>query len=273
HEDAISSNVYKLDFSKNGKSLILKILFSKLKFSREFFYLNKLKNIFPVPKIENFFEPTIENKGAILIEYIDGSILKASELSDDLSYQMGQVLAKLHSIPVDFVEDFSKTDPKNIDLKKKVVDYLNESLLECKGYVEDSLLEKCERFVLKELEFIKSLAGPCIVHRDFRPGNVIFKNNSFKAVIDFENAMISYAEEDFGSMQALVWNKYPNTKQSFLKGYSTIKTVPDLDNVMPILTVVKALGAIGFTIVRKTYKNKHKLIFKNNIDLLNNFFK
>jgi len=161
-----------------------------------------------------------------------------------------------------------KNEVENIDLRKKILDNFYESLSECRGYVESELLEKAKDYILHNLEKINSFDGPCIVHRDYRPGNVIFKNGSIKAVIDFENAMISCSEEDFSAINLLVWDKYPKTKNSFLKGYSSKRKLPDLERTLPVLRVVKILGAIGFTIARKTYNNKHKYIFDSNLNLL-----
>ena len=84
HLDAISSNVYKLELE--NETLILKILFNNLKFSREYFFLDKLKNKFCVPKIADFFNPNMDKKGAILMEYIDGDILNVDEFDDDLAF-------------------------------------------------------------------------------------------------------------------------------------------------------------------------------------------
>ena len=48
------------------------------------------------------------------------------------------------------------------------------------------------------------------------------------------------------------------------------RKLPNLE-IMPILRIAKALGAIGFTVVRKTFKKKHKFIFVKNLSYLEEF--
>ncbi len=39
--------------------------------------------------------------------------------------------------------------------------------------------------------------GTCVVHRDYRPGNLIVHDGKLQGIIDWTGARTSFAEEDF----------------------------------------------------------------------------
>ncbi|NGX56795.1 MAG: hypothetical protein K1060chlam5_01041 [Candidatus Anoxychlamydiales bacterium] len=69
----------------------------------------------------------------------------------------------------------------------------------------------------------------------------------------------------------MLFEKYKNSKISFLEGYKSIRKIPAFEKILPFLNMCASLGAIGFTIVRNTYKTKHKFIYDENVKFLKNF--
>ena len=124
----------------------------------------------------------------------------------------------------------------------------------------------------KDGKEIKHLDGPCITHRDFKPGNVLVDNKKIKALIDFEICKYGFSEDDFSQMDYLVFDEYKYLKKCFLEGYQEIRKVPDFERVLPVLRISKALGAIGFAVSRNMEKEFHKNIFNKNLIYLRNFF-
>jgi aminoglycoside phosphotransferase (APT) family kinase protein len=273
HEDSLSSSIFKLICE--DETFILKITFNEERFRREKYYLNKVKDYIPVPKIIDLVEPTKELKGAILMQYLPSSIVFAVSLNNDLAYQMGALLAKLHQIPTRFYEDKTKgenLEPTLENGKYILKDYFERSFNECKNTLDINLLKHTEKYFYLNLEKITSLDGPCITHRDFKPGNIIIDNNKITGLIDWEIACNNFAEEDFCQMHYLVWDDYPNTKEAFFKGYQSIRKLPDLSCIIPLLRVSKSLGSIGFTVERNTYNNIHKHVYDKNVNYLKSFF-
>jgi len=265
HEEALSSTIYKIILDDNS-IVILKAFFSKERWKRESYFLNKLKNAIKIPKIIDLLQPTEKFSGAILMEYIPGELLSSLKLTDNLAFQMGVTLAKLHKIPCKYYGDIANKQQTNpFDL---IIENYKESIRECEQILEKEFLEKISSFFFSEIKKVKGLDGPCVVHRDYKPGNIIIENNEIKAVIDFENTKHSFAEEDFAQMQYLVWEKNDKSKIPFLEGYKTIRPLPDLNSIMYILRVWKSLATIGFTIARNTYNSSNKIIFEKNLSYL-----
>lgn len=274
HEDTLSSCIYKL-ILKDKTNLILKISYDNNRWKREKFFLNEVKDYIPVPQIIKIIDPFDDFGGAILMECIDGQIGTLNNFTKKISYEMGQLIGKLHNIKVKFYGDITKNllEPTLLNGKLILKNYYEESFNECKNILNKNLLEKINLYFYEALYDIKFLDGPSIVHTDYKPGNILLKNEKIIGLIDWENAKYSFCEEDFLRMEFLVWDFYPHFKKDFFEGYSSVRKIPNLDGIMPVLKIAKALGAIGFTIERKTYQKEHKYIFEQNLIYLENFFK
>jgi aminoglycoside phosphotransferase (APT) family kinase protein len=262
HDDTISATIYKI-ILKDKTQLVLKICADPNRYRRETYFLDRLKNLLPVPRITH----RNQAKRAILMEYIDGAPLSA-HLSNDLAHQMGALLAHLHQIPADKYGDLSKIGSPNSDPIQEMQSYFQESLGECRPVLDPSLLERAEQYFEDHLPDPESLDGPCIVHRDYKPGNIMADQNRIRAIIDWENARGSFAEEDFAQMDHLAWSQNARSKKPFLKGYESIRPLPAWEQVLPFLRLCKALGAIGFTIRRQTWQGIHRSIYEKNLRIL-----
>ncbi len=73
-------------------------------------------------------------------------------------------------------------------------------------------------------------------------------------------------------MDQLVWAHDESSKKDFFDGYASIRRVPDLEKLLPLLRVSKALGAIGFTIRNGTWQARDKEIFERNYMFVKTFF-
>lgn len=64
--------------------------------------------------------------------------------------------------------------------------------------------------ILSEYEEVDA---PCLVHMDFRPGNILVDNGlNIVGLIDFESAHGGSSEIDLTKVKQYVWDVYPNTK-------------------------------------------------------------
>jgi len=271
HEDTRSSDVYQI-LLKNNVQLILKVCFDALRYKRELYFLNRLKDIIPVPKVIDKIEPREEQQGVILMECLPGEVLNFFTFTNEMSFKMGELLAQLHEIRTNNYGDLTIPDQKS-DPIKEIWNYINESVDECKDVVVPSLLNICLKYLEQNMVKTEYLDGPCIVHRDYKPGNVLTYNNKITGIIDWEGAKSSFAQEDFARMDHIIWDRNLSSKKPFLDGYASVRKLPNIEEVMPLLRVSKCLGAIGFTIARKTWQTRDKEIYKRNILFLQNFFK
>ena len=164
------------------------------------------------------------------MQYLDGAALGTKTLTKDLAFQMGILLAQLHEIRTKKYGDLTVDNKLGSDQPaspiSEMLDYLEESIAECKDVLPSKLLDKSRKYFDQHKINLAELDGPCLVHRDYKPGNVIVHNNRIIGIIDWENARSSFAQEDFMRMETSEWNKDNSSKESFMTGYATIRKLP-----------------------------------------------
>jgi len=147
----------------------------------------------PVARVLAVFEPggALELP-ALLLEALPGESLGPRLLRDDryvgarerLAAQCGEILARLHSVPIDAVPGLHPVDPI-----QRCYDVL------------DALPERHPAFelVLRKLALTRPRPRPhTIVHGDFRLGNLLIDERGITAVLDWEVVHLGDPLEDLG---------------------------------------------------------------------------
>jgi aminoglycoside phosphotransferase (APT) family kinase protein len=270
HEDAMVAIVFKIT-QPNGEQLVLKVCDRPNDYFREIYFLHHFANALPVPKIIHCIEPTPDIHGAILMECLSGTLLKTEELTDSLATEIGRCLAVIHSSRLsgygDPIDDLS-SDPKTYFSLK-----FEEGLEECSHHLPLSLIEQSRLYYEKHIALLESVDGPCIVHRDYRPGNLIVQDEKLQGIIDWSGARASFAEEDFCSIEHGEWTTKSYIKKALLAGYTSIRPVPDYARLVPFLRLNKAIATIGFTVKRGTWKNSSAHLYRFNRQFLETLIK
>ena len=93
-----------------------------------------------------------------------------------------------------------------------------------------------------------------------------------QGIIDWASGRARFAEEDFCFLEHGQWQILPKHKKSFLKGYASIRALPDYRAVMPLLRVSKAIGILGFLVKQGTWNGKNSLLYQFNRQFLESFF-
>jgi Ser/Thr protein kinase RdoA (MazF antagonist) len=265
HEDAMVAIVFKIT-QPNGKQFVLKICDRPNDYFREIYFLQHFANTLPVPKIIQLVKPTTDVHGAILMECLSGTLLKVEELTEPLATEIGRCLALIHSNRLpgygDPIGDLSSDPTTYFTLKFK------EGLQECNHHLPLDLIEGCRRYYEKHISLLQSVDGPCIVHRDYRPGNLMVDNGKLQGIIDWAGARASFAEEDFCSIEHGEWTNDPNFKKALLAGYETIRPVPKYARLISFLRLNKAIATIGFTVKRGTWNNTSDRLYQYNRQVL-----
>lgn len=133
---------------------------------------------------------------------------------------------------------------------------------ECKDHLPGSLIDQCRIAFDRQINLLSGADGPCVVHRDFRPGNVMVFSNQIQGVIDWSSRRGGFAEEDFSTIEQGGWS-YPH-KKALLNGYASIRPIPRYLELMPLLLLSKAIGVIGFTVKRETWNSTHSRLYQWN---------
>lgn len=266
HEEAIVAIVYKVTLS-TGKEFILKICERPNDYLREIYFLKYFAGKLPVPRMMQVVPPDKNINGAILMEYLPGTLLEMTDLTDALAYEIGSLLARIHSNRTAGYGDLIQPENLSPDPRVHFTQKFEEGLEECSNHLPRALIEQCRSYFHTHLHLLDSADGPCIVHRDFRPGNLIIHDRKVQGIIDWASARASFAEEDFGQ-----WPPQFTRNQSFLAGYASIRPLPDYSAMMPLLRLSKAAATIGFTVKRGTWQSSSARLYQCNRQFLDTFF-
>lgn len=265
HEDAMVAAVFKV--SQPGKpDLILKVCSRKEDFLRESYFLSRFAGKIPVPKIIQLIEPEKRRDAAVLMECVPGDLLKSETIDKILAREIGSFLAHIHLEHAEGYGDL--TDPTHLSEDSRIAFTMKfeEGLQECKVHLPESLLETCRRHFDKDIDLLLSADGPCVIHRDFRPGNLIASGGKVRGIIDWSSGRGGFAEEDFCPLEFGEWPA--DCKTSFLEGYASVRKVPDYKQMMPLLRLSRAIAAVGFTIKRGTWKSRNSNLYQFNLRYL-----
>jgi len=265
HEDAMVAAVFKI--SQPGcPDLILKVCSRKGDFLRESYFLRRFASKIPVPKIIQFIEPEAGLDAAVLMECIQGNLLKSDTITEGLSSEIGTLLARIH---LEYAEGYGDlTDPSSLSGDPRIAFNMKfeEGLKECKGHLPENLLETCRRHFDRDIDLLLSADGPCVIHRDFRPGNIIASDGKVRGIIGWSSGRGGFAEDDFCPLEFGEWPA--GCKSSFLEGYASIRKVPDYKRMMPLLHLSRAVAVIGFTVKRGTWKSRNAKLYQFNLRYL-----
>jgi aminoglycoside phosphotransferase (APT) family kinase protein len=267
HEDAIVAEVYEVR-AVDGMELILKICAQPHHYHREVYFLRALAGRLPVPHIMGLVEPAEGVQGAILMEWLPGRLATPDDLTEPLAREVGALLAHLHQMRVagygDLIDPGSLTD----DPARHFSEKFREGLAECRGHLPAELWERCQAAFEAQLHLLSVADGPCIIHRDFRPGNLILSGGKIQGLIDWASARGSFAQEDLASFESGDWSGRPEVKRALLAGYAQVRPVPPIAPLMPLLQLSRAIATIGFTVKRGSWNGSDALLYQKHRRIL-----
>ena len=228
------------------------------------YFLSHLAERLPVPHIVQIVEPTTSMDGAILMECLPGWPLKIADLTDALACEAGSLLARIHLNRTTGYGDLSDADHLSPDARVYFTLKFEEGFRECSHHLSAELMKQCRRYFDEHLHLLSSVDGPCMIHRDFRPGNLIVDHGKIQGIIDWASGRASFAQEDFCSMEHGEWTTNLTSRKSFLEGYARIRSIPDYSVMMPLLRLSRALNIIGFTVKTKTWETSNARMYQFN---------
>ncbi|MBJ7450315.1 MAG: aminoglycoside phosphotransferase family protein [Parachlamydiales bacterium] len=269
HEDALVAIVYKI-IKSDSEQLALKICDRSEDFFREIYYLKFFENLIPVPKVIDSVEPQKGIHGAVLMEFLPGKLMQKIDVNKDLAHEMGAILAKIHLNRTDGYGNITVSD-QSFDPSIHFTAKFEEGLEECSNNLPKALIQQCKEYFKQNIDLLKLADGPCIIHRDFRPGNIIVNDGKIRGIIDWSSSRSGFAQDDF----CFLYNKRnklsSENQPAFFAGYETIRALPDL-SIMPFLLLSRAIATIGFTVKRDTWLTTSADLYSLNRAYLEDFF-
>src|SRR5579863_4184755 len=270
HEDAMVATVYKIT-QPNGEAFILKICSRKGDYFRELYFLNHFQEKVPIPRIIQAIAPDVDLDGAILMECLPGQILKIENLTSNFCHEIGTLLARIHFASVKGYGDLTEPNTLSSDPRVPFTLKFEEGMDECREHLPSTLLKKIHQYYDQHIDLLLKTDGPRIIHRDFRPGNLIVNHGKIHGIIDWSSARGGFAEEDFCPLEFGEWSNIADYKNAFLVGYATVRKVPDYHPILPLLRLSRAIGAVGFIVKRGTWQGKGSKIYQLNRQYLESF--
>lgn len=270
HSDTLVAIVYKIISAKSAP-LIIKICPRPDDYARELYYLQYFSHILPVPRLIDVFSPIPGRYGAILMECLPGRLLQYNDFNESLAYEMGAVLARIHLHRVSGFGDLTQPNTLSPHPHIPFTIKFEEGVLECWDHLPKSIIKSCQHYFTKHVNLLSSVDGPCIIHRDFRPGNLLVDEGKLQGVIDWASGRASFAEEDFCSLEHGEWLKPSSCKKAFLAGYADIRPIPEYQRLIPLLRLSKAIATIGFTVKQGTWGGTNADLYRFNRQFLENF--
>lgn len=162
-----------------------------------------------------------------LLSYCEGKNVKPSELTTDMAFNGGKILALFHKV--------SKEFNKEILPKRNVADELNRAL-----NIKEKIINKYtdgEIFIKQIQDILLNIPeSNMIIHNDFRVQNVLFDKKNISAILDFDWACIGNPIKDLG--HAMVEWSYPdggafniNIFKAFFEGYKSVAHNIDINQL------------------------------------------
>lgn len=249
-EESYSSTV-RILWLTSGEKLVLKLPFNRNKVMREQKILTLLQGRLPVPRLIDGWLGDDEIPGALLLSYLPGACVKGAMTPNDC-YAMGELLARLHMVKTQgFGDDYEQVSDASA-WRQMFIDYLAEWPLLCEPILSPTLLQRTVAKYNELLAMLPPPDGPCIIHVDYRPGNILMENGKITGLIDFESARGGSAERDFCKIKEELWDIDPATRHPFLDGYQTIRPLPNLAQALPLCELQNALASLLWCLRRNT---------------------
>lgn len=248
--ESFSSEVYRLLLA-NGQRAILKIPYNKSKLFREEKVLRLVKDRLPVAEILDFWEGDEETPGAFLLTELPGQPL-SGKVNNQLVYEIGEMLGQFHATPIDQYGSLVKPQvrTKANQWQEWILNDFERFVIGCEQVLEPEFFQKAVDWFEEHFSQLPEPQETCLIHRDYRPGNILAQDGKITGLIDFESSMVGLTSMDFVKMKVFLWDPYPETKEQFLIGYRSIRPLPDLDLTLPFHFFMNAFGGVNWCVVR-----------------------
>lgn len=171
----------------------------------------------------------------IVLDYVDGAPARRPAEKAPLLEALGRQLAQIHASPI---PDGART------LLQDREAYVARFLAEAPAQFDETIGEGEVRRVLA-LPRPRLRNAPTLLHGDFWPGNVLWKDGEIAAVIDWEEAAFGDPLFDLGiSRLDMMWAYGTAAPQAFTDAYAAAAPHVDL-SLLPWFDLIAALRPAG----------------------------
>lgn len=248
--DESYSSVVRILTLDSGEKMVLKIPFVQRKLFRELYALQHLQGDLPLPRVLDSWVRDEDRPGALLLSLLPGRVLHGV-VSARLASALGVLLGRLHSHSLGRYGDvFDTGEDPPLGWWATVRRTFESWLPLCAQVLPRDLLEKAQNRYAELYASLPEPDGPCWVHFDYRPGNVLVEGREITGLIDFESARGGSGGLDFVKIRNEVWDVWPGTEEAFLEGYASVRPLPELEHSLPFYRLHNAFGGLAWCVKR-----------------------
>ncbi len=230
----------------SGEKLVLKIPFSHTKMLREMRILQRLHGELPVPKVVDYWVRDDDSPGVLLLSWLPGKPMTGT-VTPELSLKLGELLAQLHTHKVlSFGDELHDPELLSHDWWQYLDNILQTWVPVCRTVMPTALFDRTLKRYDELRMDLPEPDGPCVIHCDYRPGNILAEGGEITGLIDFESTRGGSADLDFVKIKGYVWDISPGTKDTFLTGYASVRELPDIERTMPLYELRNAFGGVAW---------------------------
>ena len=189
----------------------------------EFKLLQLLQSVGLAVPTPYYFDQSGEifSKPYVVIEYIEGKPEFAPAHLPDLIFQFATHLSRIHHV------DCSKLDLPFLPQQEKIY---AKKLRERPAKVDESLDEGHIREVLEAVWPLPQRNTSVLLHGDFWPGNLLWKDEQLVGVIDWEDAALGDPLADVANSRLeILWAFGMDAMQIFTQQYQSMTTIDFTD--------------------------------------------
>jgi aminoglycoside phosphotransferase (APT) family kinase protein len=192
----------------------------------------------------------------VVIEYIEGKTEFAPSQILDLVPQLAAHLSHIHHV------DCSRLDVSFLPTQEKIC---AEKLRKRPITLDESLNEGYIRDTLEAVWPLSQQNTSVLLHGDFWPGNILWKDGQLVAIIDWEDAQLGDPLADLANSRLeILWAFGIDAMQSFTEQYRARTTIdftnlPYWDLYAALRPAFKITEWANDNAVEKTMRERHKL--------------
>ncbi|WP_409299390.1 aminoglycoside phosphotransferase family protein [Peribacillus sp. SCS-26] len=211
----------------------------------------------PVPQVLDLWEGDEEQPGALLLSALPGAPC-TGVITESTAYEIGLNHASLHEVPIEgYGHDTAAAfiEMKNQDWRLYVSESFHSILEECRDITGGALYAESMRHFEGLFPSLPEPDGPCLVHYDFRSGNILVKDSKVTGIVDFESSRGGASEVDFTKVNSWFLEGNPSLMNAYKSGYESIRKLPPLEQLLPFYTFFDALGSVNWCKKRGMRRN------------------
>lgn len=252
-DNSYNSNVYVI-YDSNGK-YVLKITKNGKKRLNEKKYYNYLYNYVPTSKV--LYSGVYKGEQYNIIYFLEGKNVYDEECNDlrkEEIFNVGKLLGKIHNCKILDQDSDSWIYYLNDCLNKTYSELVGLFGKEDNDYINNFLNEYIDKR-------IKNNYKNCLLHMDFRVGNVIIDDNMNAGIIDLESMKNGEYVFDFVKINR-IFNK--NNFNIFLEGYKSEKELgSDFSDKLKFYSFFDSYTSLYWCYInRQTESNFYKLNYE-----------